>query len=401
MKVLFVNSVAERGSTSRIVLQLCRAVTDAGDAGVIAYGRGAASPGARAVRVTKTNEFYLHALSARLFDSSGFASSAAAERLIALIRAERPDVIHLHNLHGYYLEVERLFAFLKSAGLPVVWTLHDCWAFTGHCATVDPAGCPRWPSGCGACPADRRDYPARWLFDASARNFARKQRAFTGVPKLALVTPSRFLAGRAARSFLGGYPCSVIPNGVNRAVFSPAESDLRRRFGLENRKLALGVADFWVPRKGFAEMLQLPALLGPAWRVALVGLSTEQLKSLPGNVLGIPHTKNAAELAAWYSAADVYVNPTKGDTLPTTNLEALCCGTPVVCSDTGGCAETFTPRSGVAVPVGDMDALCAGVFRAASLSRRDCLADAEAFSVEASGAAYLALYARLLAGDAP
>lgn len=386
MRVLMINSVCGIRSTGRICTDLAAALEADGHEVKIAYGRETAPEAAArfAVRIGTDTGVRLHALRARLSDSSGFGSTSATKRFVEWIEDYAPDVIHLHNLHGYYLDLELLFRALRGYGRPIIWTLHDCWAFTGHAAYCEAADCERWESGCFACPK-RSDYP-KSLVDHSRENWLRKKELFTSVPSLALVTPSEWLAGLVGRSFLREYPVSVIRNGVDTGVFRPVRSEVKKRLGIEGKKMILGVAAVWDARKGLDDCIALSALLGEDCRVVLVGLNEQQLRALPASVLGIRRTDSAQGLAELYSAADYFINPTYEDNYPTTNLEAISCGTPVLSYDTGGSPESAR-LYGTAVPKGDVAALAELIRSGASFERLPCDLD-----VSAAIGRYLSLY---------
>lgn len=395
MKVLQINSVCGRGSTGRIAVDLADVLAEQGHTCRIACGRDAVPEKYQdiAVRVSSDWDVRLHGLETRLFDAHGFGSRRATARFLDWVRDYDPDVIHLHNIHGYYINVELLFDYLKQAGKPVVWTLHDCWPFTGHCAYFTAAGCAAWKTRCGACP-QRGAYP-RCLFPGNAgRNQDRKRAAFLGVPGLTLVTPSHWLAGLAGESFLRDYPVRVIPNGIDLNVFRPTDGSFRARHGLEGKTLLLGVAGVWDQRKGLEDFLALAGLLDERFRIVLVGLSDNQRRGLPENVLGIGRTDSVRELAELYSTADVFLNPTHEDNFPTTNLEALACGTPVITYDTGGSPEALDGTCGVVTkeptPRALLDAL--GRLRA---SPEDCLRRAALFDKKQRFLEYTALYQEL------
>jgi len=360
MKVFFVNAVCGTGSTGRIVTDLLHTLRAQGHDGKIAFGVGEAknvSPG-DAVKIGGKLNYYLHNALSRLTDHAGLYSKAATRRLIRAIREYDPDVIHLHNLHGYYVNYEMLFAFLKTYGKKVVWTLHDCWAFTGHCAHYSYVGCQKWQTLCHHC-SQPKAYPKCYTKGDAEKNFARKKAAFYGVPNLTVVTPSQWLADEVKKSFLKNYPVEVIHNGIDLEIFHHRESDFRQRYGLEGKKIILGVANVWNKRKGLDDFIELSKLLDDSYKIVLVGLTSEQKEALPEGILGITRTGNATELAEIYSAADVFVNLSYEDTYPTVNLEAQACGTPVLTYDTGGCAETILPNGGIVVPQGDLTAVIA------------------------------------------
>lgn len=341
MKVYQINSVCGFGSTGRIALDLADTLAANGDECRIGYGRGDCQD-ARAFRFESDWEVKLHGVLSRLTDRQGFYSKSATKRLIADIRAYEPDVIHLHNIHGYYLNIDLLFQFLRSYGKPVVWTLHDCWALTGHCANFDYVGCDRWKTGCHDCP-QKKNYPASILADNSKNNYHDKKRLFTSVPNMVLVTPSNWLMGLLKQSYLKECEMRTIPNGIDLAAFHPSDSQH------EKTHMVLGVASVWGEQKGLVDFLMLRDILPDDYDITLIGLTQEQIDTLPKGIRGIRRTNNVAELAEFYQQADCFVNPTYEDNFPTTNLEALACGTPVITYDTGGSPESITHQCGVVV----------------------------------------------------
>jgi glycosyltransferase involved in cell wall biosynthesis len=277
--------------------------------------------------------------------------------LIRRIKELNPDVIHLHNIHGYYLNIEVLFSFLRDYNKPVVWTLHDCWAFTGHCAYFDYANCEQWRTHCTKCP-EKKSYPKSFALDNSSRNFDRKKRLFSGIRDLSIVTPSEWLSDLVGESFLSNYPRRVINNGIDLEVFKPTKGDFRNKRNLDSLFIILGVAAGWNRRKGLETFLELSRELSDNEKIVLVGLTSKQKKTLPANILGIERTNSAQELAEMYSASDVFLNPTLEDNFPTTNLEAMACGTPVITYRTGGSPETIDEKCGFVVGKGDFKSLC-------------------------------------------
>lgn len=401
MKILQINSVCGIGSTGHIAVGLQRYLIENGDAGRIAYGRGSAGGCEAAVRIGSGRDVLLHVAAARLWDRSGFGSKRATVRFLKYIKAYDPDLIQLHNIHGYYLHVGKLFEYLKAAGKPVVWTLHDGWAFTGHCAYFEYYGCDRWASGCRDCP-QKSPYPGRWWRDNSEKNYAEKKRLFTGVPNLTLVTPSAWLARQIGCSFLREYPIRVIPNGVDLTTFRPVESAFRRRHGIGPREfVVLGVAGVWEERKGLPYFIELANSLRTECRFVAVGVTDRQLREFPEGTVGIAHTGSPKELAEIYGAADVFVNTTLDDNFPTTNLESLACGTPVVTFRAGGSAESVGDGTGIAVGKGDGKALAEAVRRIRERTKaaytETCVAAAEEkYDEKASYARYRELYRSLL-----
>lgn len=344
MKVLQINSVCGRGSTGRIVLDIHNALIGQGHKSLVAYGREPAIGCENAIRIGTRKDIYVHGLYTRILDKHGLGSQKATRQFIKNIEAENPDIIHLHNIHGYYLNYEILFRFLKNFGKPVIWTFHDCWPFTGHCAHFTYAGCERWQKVCHDCP-QKRSYPKSLVFDNSRRNFERKREAFTGVKDLTIVTPSKWLAGLVNQSFLSEYETVVISNGIDTTVFRPVPSDFKSRHAIKDKFMILGVANVWGQRKGLKYFLELANILENDEIIVLVGLTKKQVESLPANIIGITRTNNIQELVEIYSAADVFVNPTLEETFGMTNLEAQACGTYVVTFDSGGTRETIIDSS--------------------------------------------------------
>lgn len=341
MKVLMINSVCGIRSTGRICTDIATELEKQGHEVKIAYGRENVPEQFKkyAIRIGSDFGVKLHALTARFFDNSGFGSKSATKNFIKWINEYNPDVIHLHNIHGYYLNIKILFDYLQKSGKKVVWTLHDCWAFTGHCSYFDYAGCDKWKTYCCNCP-QKESYPSSILFDNSKKNYLNKKKCFTSISNMTFVTPSEWLSGLVKRSFLGKYDVKVINNGVDTEIFKPTESDFRKKHGIEDKKIVLGVASVWDKRKGLSDFLELSKLLDDSYRIVLVGLNKEQISGLPNNVIGMEKTNNTKELAEIYTAADVFVNPTYEDNYPTVNLEAQACGTPVITYNTCGSPES-------------------------------------------------------------
>ena len=342
---MFINVTCGVGSTGRICTDIADMLISEGHECKIAYGRKIVPEKYKDIAYRIGSDFgvKINGVKARLFDNEGFNARSATKKLIKWIKQYNPDVIHLHNLHGYYLNVKLLFDYLKTCGKKVVWTLHDCWSFTGHCTHFQVPHCDKWQTECGKC-IRSKDYP-KAIFSHAERNFKRKKQTFCGVPNLTIVTPSKWLAELVKQSFLKEYPVQVINNGIDLTVFKPTASDFREKYGLQNKKVILGVANVWEKRKGFDDFLELAKLIGDDYRIVLVGVTDDQLKKLPPNVIGIKRTNSATELAQIYTAADVLFNPTYEDNYPTVNLEAQACETPVITYPTGGSVESVTSEN--------------------------------------------------------
>ena len=361
MKVLIINSVCGIRSTGRICTDIATRLEAEGHECVIAYGRENVPERYKkySKRIGTEGDVKAHALKSRIFDNSGFLSTKYTKKFISWVKEYDPDVIHLHNLHGYYVNVKILFDYFKKSGKKVIWTMHDCWAFTGHCAHFDSIGCNKWLSGCYKCPK-KKSYPASLFFDRSKKNYEEKKASFGSVP-MQIVCPSKWLADFVRLSFLGHNEICVIPNGIDTGVFKKTESDFRSRYGLEEKKIVLGVASAWGRSKGLYDFYKLAEILPEDYKIVLVGLKNEQLESVPDGIIGISRTNSTEELAAIYTAADVFVNPTYNDTYPTVNLEAQACGTPVITYRTGGSVESVADDC--IVDKGDVKALADKIMR--------------------------------------
>lgn len=341
MKYLFINSVYGIRSTGKIIADQCRRLQAGGNDCLVAYGREMAQDHTtKCVQIGTKKDYMVHAALSRIFDIQGLCSEKATIRLIEIIETYSPDVIWIHNLHGYYINFEVLFQWLKvHPHIKKYWTLHDCWAFTGHCAHFTMSRCDKWKTGCYACP-QMKSYPKSYVFDHSKENFNRKKFAFTEVANLTLITPSQWLADLVHESFLAEYPVKVVNNTIDKNIFHPIISDFKKKYGIEDKHMVLGVAIGWEETKGLPDMLILSKMLDDDYVMVLVGVTAKQIKRLPNGVIGIERTKNQRELAQIYSAADVFVNPTHQDNFPTVNLEARACGTPVVTYNVGGSPES-------------------------------------------------------------
>ena len=281
MKILMINSVCGIRSTGRICTDLATAISSLGHEVKIAYGRLDVPENYQnyAVRIGNNLNVGIHAGTSLIFDNSGFMSRKATEKLIDWIKNYDPDIIHLHNIHGYYLNIELLFEYLKTSGKKILWTLHDCWAFTGHCAYFDYSGCQKWKTGCFKCPS-LKDYPPSLLLDRSQENYLKKSVSFNDVPDMTLITPSEWLAKLVHESFLKKYPVKVINNSINYDVFHPVQSEFKKKFEIESKIMVLGVASIWDRRKGLDDFIKLSSVLPNDFKIVLVGLSKKQIKKL-------------------------------------------------------------------------------------------------------------------------
>lgn len=355
-KLLIINVSVNKGSTGRIAEEIGQTAIDNGYETYFAYGRIARESKCNVIKIGNSLNVKFHGIESLLFDNHGFSSRIATKRFIRRIEEIKPDIINIHNIHGYYINVKILFEYLSKTSIPVVWTFHDCWPFTGHCSYFDRYNCTKWQTECHHCP-NKKGYPSSLFINNSKNNFNRKKKLFSNINNLNIVTPSHWLTNISKQSFLKEKNIVTIHNGTNLNVFNIRDGKKRDELNLNDRKVVLGVASIWDKRKGLDDFIKLSELLSDEYKIILVGLNKKQKESLPANIIGIERTESVHELAELYSMADVFVNPTYSDNFPTTNIESLACGTPVITYKTGGSPEAVDEKTGVVVEQGNINQL--------------------------------------------
>ena len=360
-KLLQIADSVNSGSVGRIADQIGETVMKHGWESYIAYARVCNPSKSKTIKIGNRLGLYWHGIMTRLLDRHCLHSTKATKKLIRQIKEVSPDVIQLHHIHGYFLNMRVLFDYLSSVNIPIIWVFHDCWSMTGHCTYFEYAKCDRWKTGCYDCP-EKKSYPASLLIDRSRKNYIEKRELFTSVKNMTIVPVSNWLGGIVKESFLGKYDVKVIHNGIDISTFQPLASDIKERYGIVDKKIILGVASPWSRRKGLNDFFELHRHISSnKYQIVLIGLSEDQIKSLPNGIIGLARTESVEALAQWYSVADVFVNPTYEDTYPTTNLEAISCGTPVVTYKTGGSPESVTSETGRVVDKGDIASLAKAI----------------------------------------
>lgn len=390
------------GSTGRIAEEIGLLAIQKGWESHIAYGRFPRPSKSNLIKIESAWGIMLHGIRTRIFDQHCLGSKTATRKLIRHIDTIKPDIIHLHHLHGYYINIEILFEYLAKKSVPVVWTFHDCWSITGHCAYFDFVGCDKWKTECNHCP-QKGEYPASLLLDRSRQNYYLKKALFTSVRNMVIVPVSDWLNNIVHQSFMGHIPIRTIHNGIDTQVFKPQNNglEIKERLGIGERFLILGVASPWVRRKGLNDFIELNKHLSEDEVIVLVGLNQNQIKSLPGNMIGLSRTENRQELIDLYSAADLFVNTTWEDNFPTTNIESLACGTPLATYRTGGSIEAVSTETGFIVEKGDVAQL-ARVISTVKKTGKQVYSPAcrkravELFSKDDRFAEYFDLYQQLL-----
>lgn len=401
MRVLQINSVANYSSTGRIAEGIGQVVLDNGWESFIAYGRRNSKSSSELIKIGNKWDVKLHGIQTRLWDNHGLGSRKATLDFINKIKELKPDVVHLHNIHGYYINIEVLFNYLAAYKIPIVWTLHDCWSFTGHCVYFDYVDCEKWKKGCFMCP-QQRSYPSSYILDRSKRNYIIKRNLFTSVDNMIIVPVSNWLESLGKESFLNRYCFHVVRNGIDlRSFFYDKSCELILKYRLNNKFVILGVANTWSTRKGLHEFIKLSEFFDSQTKIILVGLDEAQLKEIPENIIGIKRTESLEELRKLYSCADVFVNPTWEDNFPTTNLEAMACGTPVITYDTGGSSEAIDKNTGVVVERGNLEALINAIEKVKLNGKKyylePCTLRAKKyFDNKLQFAKYIGLYERLI-----
>lgn len=397
MRVYQVNVVCGYGSTGRIAADLAYTIKEYGGDSRIAYGRGDAPQDLDTIKISSKFDFYTHALMTRITDKHGLYSKGATKCLINDIRKYNPDIIHLHNIHGYYVNYEMLFRFLKKYNRPIVWTLHDCWTYTGHCAYFDFVGCDKWQNQCYKCP-QKKKYPISVLRDNSKENFLRKKNAFVSVSNITFVTVSNWLKNTTYKSFFEKYRILKISNGINLNVMKPTDSDLIKEYNLENKKILLGVATVWDKRKGLDTFYNLAIKLPDNYKIVLIGLSKKQIAKKPKSILAIERIKDPSEMAKWYTVADIFVNTSVEETMGLTTVEAMACGTPVIVMNTTASPELVGEGCGTIVDAGNIDELVSAVVNLEKNIQisKCCMKNAKNYEKDKQYKKYIELYNELL-----
>lgn len=397
MKTVLLINISNYGSTGNIMRGISKAAEQNGFVCWQAYApdKKNAPKAERDIIISPYNIRRFNELYSRFTGMRGFQAYFSTKVFLRKIDKIKPDIIHLHNLHNNYIHVGLLFDYIKENHIKVIWTLHDCWAFTGRCPHFQISGCERWKTGCHDCPYPKEEYPSARL-DRTKILWKMKKAAFTGVNDMTIATPSKWLADLVKESFLSEYPVKVINNGIDLTVFKPTESDFKKVFGLEGKILVLTVALGWDKRKGYGDLLELAKILDDSCRIVLVGVSKEQIDSLPSKILGIERTNSPKELAEIYSVCDVFVNTTYEDNYPTVNLEARACGLPVVTYRTGGSPESAGDDA-VLVEVGDIHGMKLAIEKVIG-KKKKCICSEE-LSAEEMFAEYIELYDLRGGGD--
>ena len=390
MKVVQINTTYGTGSTGKIVLAVSELLNENNIENYVLYSQGENNKG-NGIKYTTPNSIKIQTVIARVFGNYGFEAKRTTKGLVAHLEKIKPDILHIHNIHSHDCNLEVLFEYIKAKNIKVYWTFHDCWAFTGYCPYFDMVNCDKWKTECKNCPQKSK---FSWFVDRSNQNFNKKKKLFKGLD-LTIITPSKWLGDLVKQSFLKDYPVKVINNGIDLSVFKPTESDFRKKYNCENKFILLGVAFDWGPRKGLDVFIELSKKLDDNFKIVLVGTDAEVDSKLPDNIISIHRTNNQQELAEIYTAADLFVNPTREEVLGMVNIEALACGTPVLTFNTGGSPECIDENCGIVVPKDDIEALYNVILKnytENAFSKENCTKKAENFDMNERFKEYVTLY---------
>lgn len=389
MRIAQINATCGAGSTGKICISVSELLSENGVENYIFYSSGS-SDYPLGIKYANEIAIKMQTLVSRIFGNYGFEAKIATKKLINKLEKINPDVIHIHNIHSHNCNLEILFKYIKKKNIKVYWTFHDCWTFTGYCTHFDMIGCEKWKTECNNCVQYRY---FSWFFDRSKYLFNKKKQLVLGI-NLTIITPSEWMAGLVKQSFLKDYPIKVINNGIDLNIFKPTKSNFREKYNLKDKYIILGVAFGWGKRKGLDIFIELSKRLDNSYQIVLVGTDDNVDKELPQKIISIHRTQNQNELAEIYTAADLFVNPTREENYPTVNMEAIACGTPVVTFNTGGSPEMLDSTCGTVVKKNDIDGIYNEIKRICEThpySKDDCLKRAESFDKNLRFTEYLNL----------
>lgn len=345
MKVLQINAVSRISSTGRTSSEMADFLNQNGHEGFIAYSAGL--PYYNGYKIGSKLDTKLHGLFSRVFGLQAYFSKRATRKLLDYITDLKPDVVHLRNLHSNYINLKLLTNFLAKNDIPTVMTLHDCWFYTGKCTHYTTDNCFKWQTGCGGCPRLKKDNPS-WYFDRTRKMYIDKKKWFSAIPRLAVVGVSDWITNEARKSFLSSAKVLTrIYNWIDLDVFKPVDgSAVRQKLGITDKYVVLGIASGWSNRKGLDKFIELSNIIPPEMIIVLVGGLSSNI-NFPDNIIHIPETHNAAELAEYYSMADVYVHLSQEETFGKVIAEALSCGTPAIVLNSTACPEIVDSSCGM------------------------------------------------------
>ncbi|MFI3792192.1 glycosyltransferase [Streptococcus uberis] len=399
MKILQINSVISYGSTGAIVRDIYDVLNSEGHDCLVAFGRGDYVDGYKSIKFSSSIEVLVHMLSSRIFDNHGLMSQYSTKKLIKLIKEFEPDIIQLHNIHGYYLNYKLLFEYLSKTNIPIVWLMHDQWALSGGPAYIDDIESHRMSRSI----SEKSSYPKTFFLDRYFNNLNQKVKSFSKLNNLTIVTPSNWLSEQFKKSFLGHNNVRTIHNGIDISCFKPSFIFDSNRENISTKKQLLGVASVWDYRKGAEFFYKLSRDLGNEYHIRMVGVDDSiesYVKSNNLNIELIKKTNSRQELVDLYTQADILINPTLQDNFPTVNIESLACGTPVITFDTGGSGESIiNEKTGLIIKKGSYDMLLKAIKKWPKKNQDivlNCVEHSKLFDKKVIYSKYIKLYKKIL-----
>lgn len=399
IKLLQIN-LGNFGSTGSIMINIGKLLELRGGEAYYAYPKSRVNDKiklSKSIMIGTVFERFIHVVGCLITGFNGCFSFFSTLRFLACVNNIKPDVIHLHNLHDCYINLPLLFYYLKKKNYPVVWTLHDCWSFTGQCPYYSVVECYKWKTGCYKCPQYML-YPKSYV-DQTKLMYKLKKKWFTGIPQATIVTVSNWLADQFKESYLNKYPLQVIQNGIDLDVFKPTENNFRKDNNCEDKFIVLGVSFGWSKRKGIDIFIDLCSMLPEEFQIVMVGVSDDDRRQLPGNCIALGLTSNIRELVEIYSAADIFLNPSKEETMGLVTVEALACGTPVVTSNLTAVPEVVTPECGIVVDEYSSESFARILLKKPSFDKEKCLARAQQYEKTSKYNEYINLYLQKMSYD--
>ena len=389
MKILQINSVCGTGSTGKSIVQISDYLDSLNIENYIAYGLGSSSRHNTYKIGNKLNN-HLHNFIYRKFCLQGYGSMISTLKFIRYIKKINPTIIHLHNIHGHYLNFPILFRFLKKSKIEVVWTFHDCWLFTGKCAYFTKAKFNKWKIRCLNF-QQLHTYPDSEI-DRTKRNYIDKKNYFTSLDNLHIVTVSKWLKKIVEESFFKEKDIRCIYNGIDTNIFKPTESVLRKKLKIEDKFIILGVASVWNSGKGLDTFIELAKEIDEDCVILLIGVSKEQINSLPSNIIGISRTENVRELVQFYTIADILINCSIEETFGLVVAEAMACGTPAIVYNSTACPEIVGYNNDLIINTNDFNELKTKINKIKNLKIKSNIKLEKKFRLSEMVIKYLELY---------
>lgn len=403
MRVLQINAVYGFSSTGRTTLELTNALIEQGHEAYVAYSN-ATITSHNGYQIGGVLEKKIHGFLSRLFGNQGYYSTYSTTKLLEYIDTINPDIIHLRNLHDNYINVRKLMNYIAEHNIAVVVTLHDCWFFTGRCCYYTEDNCFKWKESCGSCPRLKKDNVS-WFFDRSRKMLKDKEQWYSKINKFAVVGVSDWITYEARKSILkNALLIKRIYNWIDLEVFKPQDTIvLRKKLGLEKTFVVLGVSQRWSQQKGLDVFIELANKVQDNTKIVLIG-SIPNGTILPQNVICIGTTNSVAELAMYYSMADVFVNPSIQETFGKVTAEALASGTPAIVNNSTANPELIGTGCGYILENTDSTSILEAIkdirTKDKSCYSSFCISHAKRnFNMSDRIKDYIALYERLIESD--